>query len=405
MQRSTKVSFKGHDGSELAARLEMPAGRPRAYALFAHCFSCSKDILAATRIARHLTENDIAVLRFDFTGRGGSEGDFANTNFTSNVQDLVAAAEWLRAEHGAADLLIGHSLGGAASIVAATKLPFVKAVATIGAPSEAGHVLRQMPGVMEAIDEKGEADVLLADRPFKIKRQFVEDVKGSEVREAAAKLKRPLIILHSPVDEIVSIENATGLFISAKHPKSFVSLDHADHLLTNPVDTEYAADVIAAWADRYISEPVAIQPPAHPSSHDTVIVSETGEGGYANHVVTEHHLMRADEPENLGGLDTGPAPYEFISAGLGACTSITLRMYLNRKNWPVDHIRVNVTHSKEDPENGSDRQKDVFTRELQVTGDLSEDQRSRLVEIANKCPVHKTLHNASEIRTHLTDIS
>ena len=289
--------------------------------------------------------------------------------------------------------------------MAATKLPFVKAVATIGAPSEAGHVLRQMPGVMEAIDEKGEADVLLADRPFKIKRQFVEDVKGSEVREAAAKLKRPLIILHSPVDEIVSIENATGLFISAKHPKSFVSLDHADHLLTNPVDTEYAADVIAAWADRYISEPVAIQPPAHPSSHDTVIVSETGEGGYANHVVTEHHLMRADEPENLGGLDTGPAPYEFISAGLGACTSITLRMYLNRKNWPVDHIRVNVTHSKEDPENGSDRQKDVFTRELQVTGDLSEDQRSRLVEIANKCPVHKTLHNASEIRTHLTDIS
>ena len=401
MSYTEKISFTGHDGHELAARMDLPATPPKAYALFAHCFSCSKDVLAASRVSRGLVDHGIAVLRFDFTGLGASEGEFENTNFSSNVQDLISAANWLEKTHGSADLLIGHSLGGAAAIVAAVQLPAVKAVATLGAPSDASHILRQLSDHLDTIDTQGCAEVKIASRPFTIKKQFVDDVKDAKVREAAAHLKRPLLILHSPYDETVGIDNATSLFMAAKHPKSFISLDHADHLLSAPADAAYAADAIAAWSERYVSQSKANAPPAPFTGHGSIRVQETGEGGYANYVVTESHLLRSDEPQSIGGLNTGPTPMEYLSGALGACTSITLRMYLNRKGWPVDQINVDVIHTKAETPDETGWKQDRFERLLSVKGDLTDEQKSKLIDIANKCPVHKSLHHASVIETRL----
>ncbi|HBH88993.1 MAG TPA: osmotically inducible protein C, partial [Hyphomonadaceae bacterium] len=276
----------------------------------------------------------------------------------------------------------------------------VKAIATIGAPADAGHVLQHMAHHLEDIETKGQAEVQIAGRAFTIKDQFVSDVREAKVLHAAEKLKRPLLILHAPSDETVGVNNATELFMAARHPKSFVSLDQADHLLTSAEDTEFAADVIAAWAERYVATRAPLAPEPTGENH-LVNVSETGEGAYANFVATEYHVLRADEPDRLGGINTGPAPYEYLSAALGACTSITLRMYLERKGWPVEHISVNVKHRKSDEPDANGWKPDIFTRELNVRGNLTEDQRGRLVEIANKCPVHKTLHRSAVIETEL----
>ena len=401
MSTSQKISFEGHGGHLLEARLEKPAGKPRAFALFAHCFSCSKNSLAATRIARHLTDHRIAVLRFDFTGLGASEGDFANTNFTSNVQDLIAAAKFMQDEYGSADLLIGHSLGGAAALVAANQLPNVKAVATIGAPSDAEHVLHHIAPHLDDIETEGKADVMIAGRAFTIQDQFVKDVREANVLNAARDLKKPLLILHAPFDETVGVDHAEALFVASRHPKSYVSLDRADHLLTDEDDSEFAADVIAAWAERYVAIPAPRQPEPT-DDHNLVTVSETGEGAYANFIATGSHVLRADEPEHLGGLNTGPGPFELMSAALGACTSITLRMYLERKGWPVSSISVDVHHRKADDADETGWKADIFTRTLKVEGDLTADQRDRLIEIANKCPVHKSLHRTAVIETELS---
>lgn len=400
MADTVKVEFEGHDGSRLDARLDTPAGRPRGYALFTHCFSCSKDLLVASRLARRLVSHGFAVLRFDFTGLGHSEGDFSNTNFSSNVDDLIAAANWLTQTHGRCDLLIGHSLGGAAAIVAGTRLPQVRAVVTLGAPARADHVLRQLSPKLDEIDATGEANVILLGREFTIRKQFVNDVSEARVTDAAERLKRPLMIMHAPLDEIVGIDNATELFMAAKHPKSFVSLDHADHLLSNKVDTDFAADTIAAWASRYIPEDVRPMPD-QTVPRGKVRVSETGEGGYANFVQTGHHILRTDEPTDLGGHDTGPTPVEFLSAALAACTSITLRMYLDRKGWQADHISVDVSFSRAEEKDENGWNQVTFTRELNVEGPLTEDQRNRLGEIADKCPVHRILSHRSDIVTIL----
>lgn len=405
MINTQRVDFKGHDGNMLAARLDLPQFKPRAYALFAHCFSCSKDIHVARRIAERLVANGIGVLRFDFTGLGHSEGDFANTNFTTNVQDLIAAATWMEATHGAIDLLVGHSLGGAAVVVAAGQMASVKAVATIGAPSDAEHVIHNFGHKLEEIERAGEAEVSLAGRPFRIKQQFVEDVRGAKVREAAAVLKRPFLVLHSPLDETVGIDNATGLFVAAKHPKSFLSLDNADHLLTSPEDALRAGNMIAAWAEPYIFEDGRIQPPQETGGSRDVVVSETGKGKYENAVIIGDHFSIADEPIDVGGGGEGPDPYEYVSAGLGACTSMTLRMYANRKKWPLEHVSVAVTHTKdytddcEHCDEGEGRKIDIFSREIRIKGELDDRQRQRLMEIADRCPVHKTLEETSEIRT------
>lgn len=393
------VEISGRNGQTLSARLDRPNGRVKAWALFAHCFSCSKDVAAARTIARSLASNGIGVLRFDFTGLGHSEGDFADTNFSTNLSDLEDAANWLAENEAAPDLLIGHSLGGAAVVAVASRLPSVKAVATIGAPSQADHVIENFGQHLDQIETTGEAQVDLAGRPFTIKKQFVEDVRGAKVTDAAAILKRPLLVMHSPTDLVVGIENATGLFTAAKHPKSFVSLDDADHLLTRRADGEYAAGVIYGWASRYLPDSTKTEPETSDTPPEGYVrVRETGAGGYENEVISGPHRMIADEPVSLGGTDKGPTPYGYLAASLGACTSITMRMYTGRKGWDVGAITVDVKHSKEvNAETGE--KEDVFERRISVEGVMDPDQEARLLEIADKCPVHKTLKSASHIRT------
>ncbi len=398
---SSRIAFPGTAGQMLSARIDQGPHEPKAWALFAHCFSCSKDILAAKRIAERLAAKNIGVMRFDFTGIGHSEGEFADTNFSTNIQDLVAAANWLRETYGSVDLLIGHSLGGAAVVSAAGHIDGVKAVATIGAPADAEHVIEVFAEDLGEIESKGEATVALGSRSFKIKKQFLEDVRGANVREAASNLKLPLLVLHSPVDQTVGIENATGLFVAAKHPKSFISLETADHLLTRRGDAEYAADMIAVWAVHHVisqaGENVSL------TGKEEIVVEETGGGRYENAVSIGALGFLADEPKSVGGGGRGPDPYQWLTAGLGACTSMTIRMYANRKKWPLDEVNVTLRHEKDHADDcehcEEGRKVDIFHREIEITGNLDEAQRARLLEIADKCPVHRTLHEPVVVRT------
>lgn len=399
------IHFPGASGDLLAARLDLPATAPSPFALFAHCFTCSKDTLAASRIGAALVERGFGVLRFDFTGLGGSEGDFANTNFSSNIADLIAAAAWLRTHHKAPAILIGHSLGGAAVLAAASRIPESVAVATIGAPFEPAHVRRLLAPAVAAIDAAGEAEVQLAGRGFRIRKQFLEDLAIHPSAERISALRKALLILHSPRDTIVSIDNAAQIFMAAKHPKSFVSLDDADHMLTRTEDAVYVAAVLSAWASRYVkgaSMPAALDTPA---DHAGVTVSEVGVK-LTQAIHAGRHRLQADEPLAFGGLDAGPSPYDLLLAGLGACTSMTLRLYANQKQWPLEGIEVRLKHDKihaadcaecETREGRIDR----IEREIRVTGPLDETQRQRLLEIANRCPVHRTLHSEVVIPTHL----
>lgn len=389
MTNSQKIDFPGHSGQMLAARLDAPAN-PRAYALFAHCFTCGKDIFAAARIAERLTSQGIAVLRFDFTGIGSSEGEFANTNFSSNVQDLVAAADFLRKSYQAPSLLIGHSLGGAAVLAAAPHVPEAVGVATIAAPSAASHITHLFADHVDAIEKDGAAKVLLAGRPFTIAKQFLDDVADVEFLSKITHMKKALLVCHAPLDDTVGIENANAIFTAAHHPKSFVSLDSADHLLRKRADAIYAADMIAAWASRYL--PAAEEAPLE-AGH--VEVRETRTGRYVNEVCAGRHHLPADEPEEAGGEDAGPAPFDYLLAALGACTSITLRMYAERKQIEVSRIGVALELER----------KEAFTeitRRITLDGDLSEEDRQRLLAIAERCPVHKILTGEVRIQSALT---
>jgi putative redox protein len=411
--RIERVTFPGGRGAELAARLDLPAGPPRAFALFAHCFTCSKDIAAASRIANALTDLGFGVLRFDFTGLGMSDGEFENTNFTSNTDDLVAAADWLRAEHRAPQLLVGHSLGGSAVLAVAADIAEVRAVATIGAPASPDHVTDVFRSSLEEIAATGVAQVELAGRPFTIRQQFVDDLRAHVVTDRVRTMKRALLVLHSPVDNTVSVDHAAEIFQAARHPKSFVSLDGADHLLTDRADAHFAADMIGAFAARYIvDESGALDAPRASAA---VVVAETTQGPFLNHVVVGRHRLLADEPESVGGFDAGPSPYDLLGAALGACTSMTLRMYADRKGVPLDRVTVAVSHGKvhaddcvECSENellaGRSGMIDRFERVVTLAGDdLTDAHRSKLLEIADKCPVHRTLESASSIVTRLSD--
>lgn len=403
------MTFTGSGGDDLAGRLDLPAGPPRAVALFAHCFTCSKDLRAASRIAARLTEVGLAVLRFDFTGLGASDGEFANTDFSSNVDDLVAAADWLREHVSAPQLLVGHSLGGAAVIAAAARISEVRAVATIGAPSDAAHVTNAFGGALDQIAADGEAVVELAGRPFTIRQQFVDDLTSGRITAVAPDLDAALLVLHSPIDNTVGIEHAASLYGAARHPKSFVSLDGADHLLTDDVDAEFAAAMIGTWADRYVTDESGAAPAPSPSAQ--VVVAETTQGAFLNHVVVGHHRLLADEPESVGGFDAAPSPYDFLATALGACTSMTLRMYADRKDLPLDRVTVEVTHDKvhatdvatgtADTPPAAGGKIDRFTRRLTIEGDLDDTTRERLREIADRCPVHRTLEHGSLIVTDL----
>jgi putative redox protein len=401
MIESRKIEFPGSTGSNLAARLDVPA-EPRAFALFAHCFTCGKDVFAAVRIADALTARGIAVLRFDFTGIGGSEGDFANTNFSSNIQDLIAAADYLRKNHTAPALLIGHSLGGAAVLAAAPHVPEATAVVTIGAPASAAHVTHNFAADLAEIKEKGTAKVTLSGRSFTITKQFLDDVAEQNVLADLARLKKALLVCHAPRDEYVSIDNATQIFVAAKHPKSFLSLDTADHLLRKREDAIYLADVIAAWASRYLpaAEASATLPPG------IVEVRETLTGPLAQRVSAGRHVLMAGEPVEVGGDDSGPGPYDYLLAALGACTSMTMRLYANRKGIAAERFAVRLSHRKVHAQDCADcetKQGNIgeITRDITIEGDIPDDARKRLMEIADRCPVHETLTHEIKIRSRL----
>jgi len=397
-----RFQFTGSEGQQLAAALDTPEGEIRAYALFAHCFTCGKDVLAAKRIAVALAAKGIAVLRFDFTGLGSSEGDFANSTFASNVADLVRAADHLRETGKAPAILIGHSLGGAAILAAAAQIPDARAVVTIAAPSDPAHVTGLFADRIEDIREHGRAEVSLAGRPFTITRQFLDDIAEHGLMAHVARLHKALLVMHAPTDDTVSIDNATRIFVTAKHPKSFVSLAGADHLLTDRRDAVYVAEIIAAWASRYL-DPVASEETAELGEGPRrVVVRETRNSKFQQTVsIGPHHRLLADEPVPAGGEDTGPGPYDFVLAGLGACTSMTMRLYADRKSLPLERTTVTLSHSKIHAEDCAECETkegmlDQIDMVIAMEGALDAEQRKRLMEIADKCPVHRTL--TSEIR-------
>ena len=407
-ERSERISFASAAGEQLATRLEWPHGPPGAFALFAHCFACSKDSFAAARISRGLAAHGVAVLRFDFTGLGASEGEFANTNFASNLEDLAAAADFLRKAHEAPRILIGHSLGGAAVLAAADRVPEAVAVATIAAPFDPSHLTRLLAPARAEIEAKGEAEVILGGRSFRVRRQFLEDIGAYELSGQIADLRKALIVFHAPRDEVVGIENASHIFTAARHPKSFVSLDDADHLLTRRADAVYVADVLAAWASRYLPDSKEAAGEAKLPAGE-VLVSESGEGKFTQIVRAGRHRLRADEPPSMpGGLDTGPSPYDYLLAGLGACTSMTLRLYAERKGLPLEWIAVHLKREQIHAKDCADCETregmlDQIERTLELPGPLEASQRQRLLEIADKCPVHRTLTSEIKIRTKLAN--
>jgi uncharacterized OsmC-like protein/alpha/beta superfamily hydrolase len=398
-----RVTFKGSAGTELAARLDLPAGPVRGFALFAHCFTCTKDILAAKRIASGLAAAGVGVLRFDFTGLGSSEGEFANTNFSSNVEDLVHAAAYLRANFVAPHLLIGHSLGGTAVLAAATEIPEAKAVVTIGAPADVAHVLSQFGSSLDEIRQRGQARVTLAGRQFAIGLTFIEDAEEQRLTSRIATLGKALLVMHAPLDAVVGIDNASKIFLAAKHPKSFVSLDDADHLLSDASIAAYAARVIVAWASKYL--------PADPPDakiEEGVLIRETMQGKYQNIAVAGRHRLIADEPASVGGLDSGPNPYDYLSIALGACTAMTLRVYTEHKKIDLGRISVAVKHGKVAAQHcmdcgeaaeGREGKIDRFERVISIEGKVDPGLEEKLAEIADKCPVHRTLEATSAIIT------
>lgn len=400
MPQRLKILFPGSSGEDLAGLLELPDAPPRAMALFAHCFTCGKDSASASRIARALVQHGYAVLRFDFTGLGGSDGDFANTNFSSNVQDLLAAAQYLRTEHQAPGLLIGHSLGGTAVLHAAVDIPECKGVVTIGSPADARHVVEQFVCAIDTIEQEGQAEVSLAGRNFTIKKQFLDDINNTTI-EHIAQLKPAILVMHSPVDATVSINEAERIYRAAKHPKSFISLNQADHLLTRRADAQYVADFIAVWASRCLDEADFA---ARPKVAAGELQVHERDHVFMLDVFSDTHQWVADEPARVGGKNTGPDPYEHLLASVGTCTAMTLRMYAARKAWPLDDARVTLRHSREhqsDCEGCEDQplQLDVIERDIELIGELDSDQRQRLMAIADKCPVHRTLTGKLDVRT------
>lgn len=397
------VTFQNKSGEQLSGKLELPPDRhPHNFAIFAHCFTCSKNLLAVKNISRALTKKGFGVLRFDFTGLGESEGDFKDTNFSGNVEDLIAAAAYVAENYKKPSLLVGHSLGGAAALFAAAEIESIQAVATIGAPADPEHVNHLFKSSLEKIEKEGKAVVTLAGREFTIKKQFVDDLKNKSLAEVVKNMRKSLLVMHSPQDNTVGISNAKLIYEAAFHPKSFISLDGADHLLQNKKDSLYAGEVIASWAQRYIELPDNLK--LH-TEHEVVASLDTS-NGFTTQMKLGEHYITADEPESAGGHNFGPTPYEFLSAGLAACTAMTIKMYARFKKWELENIEVHIDYSKEhasDCENceSSQAKIDTFKRELKITGNLDDTQKAKLLEIADKCPVHRTLHNEIRIKTNM----
>ena len=398
-----KVSFKNGSGETLVGRLSLPANQhPHNFVLFAHCFTCNKNFIAIRNISRALTAEGFGVLRFDFTGLGESEGEFSDSNFSGNVEDLLEAAKYLEEHYSAPTLIIGHSLGGAAAILAAQKVSSIKAVATIGAPSNPLHVKNIFKDDLETINEKGTAEVNIGGRSFTIKKQFLEDLKSHSFQETLKNIRKSILILHSPQDNVVEIKNAEEMYIAVHHPKSFVSLDGADHLLSNPNDASYAGEIIGKWSKRYLEMPGAIAL----ETEKEVVASLDSTDGFTTQMKVGSHYITADEPVSYGGNNFGPSPYELVSAGLSACTVMTIQMYAKRKKWPLENVEVHTSYQKlhaDDCQNcdSSEAKIDTFQRTIKLTGTLDDKQITRIMEIADKCPVHRTLKNEIKIATTL----
>ncbi|WP_299887655.1 bifunctional alpha/beta hydrolase/OsmC family protein [uncultured Lacinutrix sp.] len=398
-----KVSFTNPEGQLLVGRIELPINQhPHNFAIFAHCFTCNKNLSAVKNISRALTQNGFGVLRFDFTGLGESDGDFENTNFSGNVEDLISAANFLEKEYASPTLLIGHSLGGAASIFAAAKIASVKAVATIGAPSNPKHVQHLLHSSIDEIKANGKAKVNLGGREFTIKKQFLDDIESKSLPEVAQNLRKAILVIHSPQDTTVSIKNAEDIYVAARHPKSFVSIDGADHLLMRKEDSRYVGNIISNWSKRYVTIPESEKL----STKHQVIASLDTADGFSTQMKVGNHYMMADEPLSFGGNDFGPSPYELVSAGLSACTAMTVQMYTKRKEWDLQNIEVHTSYTKthakdcEDCEDNTAKI-DTFYREIKLVGNLDDKQKARILQIADKCPVHKTLHNETQVITEL----
>ncbi len=399
--KKERISFEGSQGTKLSGHLNLPADqKPHTYAIFAHCFTCNKNFHAVKNIALGLTQYGFAVLSFDFTGLGTSEGDFEDTNFSSNLEDLIAACKFLTDNYIAPALLVGHSLGGAAVLMAASKLETVKAVATIGAPAAPDHVLKLIKEDIDEIQEEGIAEVSIGGRPFNIKTQFIDDLRNEHELKGIESLRKAIMILHSPQDKIVNISNAKDIYIRAHHPKSFISLDGADHLLENSKDSIYAGQMIAVWADRYLEKTEA----AHlKTDAQTVAAIGSEDDQLTTQIVSEGHHFLADEPESIGGNNYGPTPYGLLTSALAACTAITLRMYANRKKWPLEEVLVHVNHEERHDTDVSEANGEAkitfFDRVIELKGSLSESQMKKMLEIADKCPVHKTMESSIKITT------
>lgn len=398
-----KLFFKNREGIQLSGRLDLPADqKPHNFALFAHCFTCNKNFHAVRNVSRALTSRGFGVLQFDFTGLGASGGSFSESNFSGNVDDLLAAADFLATAYQAPNLIVGHSLGGAAAILAASQLENVQTVATIGSPSNPQHVQHLFQNSLEEIAQSGMALVNIGGRPFTIKKQFLEDLSQMTLLKVLKAMRKSILILHSPQDATVGIENAAELYGAAHHPKSFISLDGADHLLTREEDSLYAGDMIASWARRYLPQQ---ETPALSSLHQVVALLQQ-EDMFTTNIKAGDHYLTADEPKTVQGNNFGPTPYELVASGLAACTAMTIKMYANHKKWPLEDVEVHVSYRKDHAEDSIHQEDrgakiDIFDREIKLTGNLDTAQQERMLEIANKCPVHKTLHSEVLIRTKL----
>jgi putative redox protein len=403
--KSTKLKIENKNGLALQAHLELPANqKPNYYAIFAHCFTCSSTLSAVKNISRALTSHGFGVLRFDFTGLGKSEGEFADSHFSANVADLIAVSDYMQLHYKAPSLLVGHSLGGAAVITAGAELENIKAIATIGAPSSVDHVTHLFSHGINEVKEKGEAQVHIGGRPFTINKDFIENFDKTDLPAIVKNLRKPILVMHSPTDTIVGIKNAEEIYHNAHHPKSFITLDGADHLLSNSKDSVYAGNMIGTWAQRYFE--TVENEMLETKGEQLVGHLNLLEDNFTTTIQTKNHNLIADEPASIGGDDFGPSPYDYLSAGLAACTVMTLKMYAQRKKWDLQEVFVYITYSKKHSDDlmievDTPTRFDHLQKKLKFIGNLDDKQKQRLKEIASKCPVHKTLQSEVLIDTEL----